>query len=90
MRSCWSLQLQAGCYSGFCKQTLQHKLTCKHAWPALLVLAHRKYISVWIFEPGNFVARRRGPDTAFSILDERIFLEGDAAIGEPRYDIFDI
>lgn len=47
-------------------------------------------IAVGILEPGDLVARGRGPDADFGILDERIFFKSDTALLEPFDDGLDI
>jgi len=59
----------------------------------LRVLRYGEDVGVGIFEPRDFVAGRRCPDSEFLILDEGIFFERDAAFREPfcdRYDVADL
>src|SRR5208282_3805234 len=55
-----------------------------------MVLRHAQNISVRILEPRHFASTRRGPNPAFFVLHERVFLKDHAALHEPIHDRFDV
>ena len=47
------------------------------------MLAHREYVSIRIFEPGDSTPAGRSPDSHLAILNERVVFERHTAIVQP-------
>lgn len=57
---------------------------------SLKMLTYGKNITIWIFEPRHLVTCGCCPNAKFTILNKRIFFEGNASFAQPSDDRFDV
>src|SRR5262249_27163848 len=54
------------------------------------MLTYGKNIAIWIFEPRHLIPCGCCPNSKFTILNKRIFFEGNASFAEPSDDRLDV